>query len=105
MYALGQIDATLDELARRVGISQVSVPFVTTYGPWSFGLKLMRTVNLVHSRADRWTLSEHVLDRLHGGGMNTGVIRRGKAFRERLHEHLRELWEVQAHKAEEVAHA
>ncbi|MBT2989943.1 MAG: hypothetical protein KME65_13395 [Candidatus Thiodiazotropha sp. (ex Ctena orbiculata)] len=90
---LGLIDDVLDVVAASVGLEKVFVPFKGPAGPWSLGLRLMRSADLVRGRFDRWTLAPHVLDRLHSGGMMTGVIRRGKGHRDRLHNALYEQWD------------
>lgn len=89
---LGELDVALDTLAKGAGLQRVHAPYRLAGGVWSLGLRLMRSVELVRARSDRWALSEHVVDRLHSGGLMTDVIRRGKGFRERLHEILTEMW-------------
>jgi hypothetical protein len=90
---LGSIDQVLGAAAASVNLGQVFTPLRRFGGPWSYGLHLFRSVEIVTARHDRWALSPNVLDRLHGGGMMTGVIRRGKSLREGLHHALHALWE------------
>lgn len=92
-YDLGTLDAVFAELAKAVGIRSIVYAFRgTDLGPWSKALRLMRSVELVVGLYDRWSIAPHVLDRLHGGGMMTTVIRRGRQFRERLHSELHLIW-------------
>lgn len=99
---------TLDDVMSRVATS-VSVRPVATLGdpggPWAMSLGLLARVGIAQTRHDRWALSPHALDRLHGGGLMTGVIRRGKGFRERLHEVLEGLWRERAEAAGEARSA
>ncbi len=88
---LGPLDEVMTQVAAALGVRTVGV-LGKAFGPWSMGLALLATVGLAQTRHDRWTLSAHALDRLHGGGLMTGVIRRGKEFRERLHDVLEGLW-------------
>jgi hypothetical protein len=81
------------ELAKAVGIRKIIYAFRgTDLGPWSRALRLMRSAELVVGLYDRWSIAPDVLDRLHGGGMMTTVIRRGRQFRERLHTEMRLMW-------------
>ncbi|MEW8552655.1 MAG: hypothetical protein AB2605_02585 [Candidatus Thiodiazotropha sp.] len=102
---LGLIDDVLSEVAVSVGLEKVFVPFKGPVGPWSLGLRLMRSADLVRGRFDRWTLAPHVLDRLHAGGMMTGVIRRGKGLRDRLHKALHEQWDQHRRSVGELVNA
>lgn len=101
---LGTLDATFDELAKGAGLMRVHTPYRLPGGVWSLGLRLLRSVELVRARADRWALSEHVVDRLHAGGLMTDVIRRGKAFRERLHAILAAAWQQRLAASREASH-
>jgi hypothetical protein len=58
------------------------------------GLALFVSLGLVSLSAskDRWILHADVLDRLHGGGLMSGVLRRGKGVRDRIRSHLQNLW-------------
>ena len=89
---LGKLDTVMAELARSVGLGRVYVPFDSEEGPWSTSLRLMRTVGLIQGRSDRWAMADHVLDRLHAGGLMTRVIRKGQGLRGSLHEGLLDLW-------------
>jgi hypothetical protein len=92
-YDLGTLDLVFGELAKAVGIRSVAYAYRgTDVGPWSRALRIMRSVELVVGLYDRWSISPYVLDRLHGGGMMTAVIRRGHHFRERLHSELHLMW-------------
>lgn len=89
---LGQLDEVLAIVARQNGIEALPVCFAGSRGPWSAALRLMRAAKLVEGRHDRWTLATFALDRFHGGGLMTAVIRRGKELRERQHDALEALW-------------
>lgn len=93
MRDLGELDAVIDRVAGRVGLTTVGA-LGEVRGTWTLGLGLIRQVGLVQQTEERWALSGHVLDRLHGGGLMTGVIRRGKRVRETLHGVLNGLWEA-----------
>lgn len=94
MRDLGGLDAVLDRVARGVGLTTVGA-LGEVRGTWTLGLGLLGQVGLVQQAGERWALSGHVLDRLHGGGLMTGVIRRGKRIRETLHTVLNGLWEAE----------
>jgi len=101
LLELGPLDDVMSRLAASVSLR--SVPTLgDTAGPWAMSLGLLARVGITQTRHDRWTLSTHALDRLHGGGLMTGVIRRGKRFREGLHEVLEGLWRERAEVAQEV---
>ena len=104
---LGILDPVMTPIADHVGLQAVSLPYDVAAGPWSFSLRLLRSVEMVQGRHDRWTIAEHVLDRLHAGGLMTRVIRKGHDFRERLHSGLVELHSkrVANKETEELAHA
>ncbi|OJH38240.1 hypothetical protein [Cystobacter ferrugineus] len=92
-YDLGTLDSVFGELAKSVGIRSIAYAYRgTDLGPWSRALRIMRSAELVVGLYDRWSIAPHVLDRLHGGGMMTTVIRRGRQFRERLHSELHLMW-------------
>jgi len=106
-YDLGTLDSVFAELAKAVGIRKIVYAFRgTDLGPWSRALRLMRSAELVVGLYDRWSIAPHVLDRLHGGGMMTSVIRRGRQFRDRLHSELYLMWTVRHNAARmgEVQH-
>ena len=88
---LGSVDEVMTGVAAALGVETVGV-LGKAAGPWSLGLALLTRVGLAQTRHDRWALSTHALDRLHGGGLMTGVIRRGRDFRERVHDLLEGLW-------------
>jgi len=91
MRRLGTQDDIMTQLAVAVGLRPIAV-LGDAAGPWSMALALLVRVGVAQTRHDRWALSTHVLDRLHGGGLMTGVIRRGREFRERLHAVLEDIW-------------
>jgi hypothetical protein len=91
LLALGALDDVMTLVAVAVGVRPVGVP-APAAGPWSISLALLAHIGIAQARNDRWTLSTHALDRLHGGGLMTGVIRRGRGIRERLHDVLEALW-------------
>ena len=88
---LGPLDRVLTRVTAGLGIETVGL-LGDGDGPWSRGLELLAQVGVAAQVADRWAMSGHVLDRLHGGGLMTGVLRRGKDLRERLHGRLDGLW-------------
>lgn len=92
-YDLGLIDSALSDLARALGLRGVSHAYHGNYvGPWSRALRLLRSAGLVVGLYDRWSIAPHILDRMHGGGMMTAIIRRGRVYRERVHNELFQLW-------------
>jgi hypothetical protein len=92
-YDLGALDLVFDEFAKAIGIRRIVYAYRgADLGPWSRALRIMRSAELVVGLHDRWSIAPHVLDRLHGGGMMTTVIRRGRQFRERLHSELCVMW-------------
>lgn len=92
-YDLGLLDEIFSELARRLCIKQICYPYENELiGPWAFSIKLLRDAGIIVGHYDRWMIAPHVLDRLHGGGLMTSVIRRGRSFRERIHDELSDLW-------------
>jgi hypothetical protein len=92
-HDLGLVDSALSDLARALGLRGVSHAYQgNCVGPWSRALRLLRSAGLIVGLYDRWSIAPHVLDRLHGGGMMTAVIRRGRAYRERLHSELFRVW-------------
>jgi hypothetical protein len=76
-------------------------------GAWSNALSLLRAAGVVVGRHYGWAIDEAVLDRLHGGGLMTGVLRRGRDMRDRIREELRLLWDEANRRARrlEGAHA
>lgn len=93
--ALGALDDVMTPVAVAVGVRPVGM-LGPTAGPWSMSLELLAHIGIAQVRNDRWTLSTHALDRLHGGGLMTGVIRRGRGIRERIHDVLEALWRERA---------
>ena len=91
MLRLGSVDEVLPHLASGLNIREVGL-LGEGPGPWSRALDLLAEVDLVASTGERLAMTPHVLDRLHGGGLMTGVLRRGKDLRERLHGVLDGLW-------------
>jgi hypothetical protein len=95
-FDIGQIDETFSMLGNRLGIKGICFPYLNeTIGPWSFATKLLRDAGVIVGYHDRWTIASHVLDRLHGGGLMTKVIRRGRNFREKIHRDLLNIWDMQ----------
>ncbi|AUB82275.1 hypothetical protein THSYN_15850 [Candidatus Thiodictyon syntrophicum] len=92
---LGALDDAMTPVAVALGVSPVGV-LGPAAGPWSLSLALLAHIGVAQHRHDRWTLSAHALDRLHGGGLMTGVIRRGRGVREHLHDLLEALWRKRA---------
>lgn len=93
LYELGPLDPVLARVSREIGILRVCRPYIEEdAGPWSRSLKLLRSAQIIIARHDRWSIAPDVLDRLHGGGLMTQIIRRGRALRERLHAVLEALW-------------
>ncbi len=91
-FELGHIDDILSIVSRELGLAKVCIPYEgVARGPWSLVLRLLRSIEIVVGRYDRWTLSSNTLDRLHGGGLLTSVIRKGRNFREELHKVLENL--------------
>jgi hypothetical protein len=99
---IGSLDRVMNDLAFNTGLGRVYLPFGCAEGPWSLGLRLMRSVGLIQGRHDRWTLMDHILDRLHTSGMMTGVIRKGQTLREHLHSTLESLWNQRQHEMEKI---
>lgn len=91
MLLLGSVDEVLARLSSALHIREVGL-LGAGHGPWSRALELLAQVDVVSSTGERWAMAPHVLDRLHGGGLMTGVLRRGKDLRERLHGVLDGLW-------------
>jgi hypothetical protein len=93
-YQIGALDEVLTSLAQSAGISGIAYAYkLKTGDPWTRSFKLLRSALIISARHDRWTLAGHVLDRLHGGGLMTNIIRRGHPLREQFHRHLEEWWE------------
>jgi hypothetical protein len=101
---IGPLDTVMTQVAAATGINSVGA-LGDAAGPWSMGLALLAQVGVAQTRHDRWSLSSHALDRLHGGGLMTAVIRRGRTFRERLHDIFEGLWRERNETAREVRHA
>jgi len=101
LLELGTLDDVMNRIAASVSVRPVAT-LGDTAGPWAMSLGLLARVGIVQTRHDRWALSTHALDRLHGGGLMTGVIRRGKGFRERLHHVIEGIWRQRAETAQEV---
>lgn len=94
-YEIGSFDAIVDSIAAVFGITPAGVTFTAeARGFWTMGLDLFASLGLVtlSSSKDRWVLHADVLDRLHGGGLMSGVLRRGKGVRDRIRGHLQNLW-------------
>ncbi len=101
-FNLGLVDEIIDQAAKHVGISQVVMSYKTRWGPWSRGLHLLRTAEIMVGLPDRWALAPHVLDRLHGGGLMSAIIRKGRTFRDKIHEALKTLWKEKLKENERV---
>jgi hypothetical protein len=91
-FDLGSLDEALDQVAHEIGLAAYPPPYISVGGPWSAALRLFRAAKLIKGRSDRWTIEPLVLDRLHGGGLMTKVIRRGMELRESLHQALEAIW-------------
>lgn len=100
LYELGSLDDIMTKIAKSVQVHPVPT-LGDAGGTWAMSLALLARVGVVQTRHDRWTLSTHVLDRLHGGGLMTGVIRRGRTFREHVHNGLEQLWQTRHEAAQE----
>jgi hypothetical protein len=96
-YELGTFDVVVNSIAGVLGIAQAGATF-TGEGEdfWSMGVRLLASLGLVNMSPskDRWILHSDVLDRLHGGGLMTGVLRRGRNVRDRIRGHLQDLWSI-----------
>lgn len=93
-YDLGMIDAVMTPLSRSFGIDRIVHPYALEgCGTWSTAFQLFRQADIISDRYNRWSLAEHILDRLYGGGLMTSVIRKGKEVRETLHIILKEIWD------------
>lgn len=100
-FDLGLLDSTLSELSQYLGINCICYPYENEIsGPWSHALKLLRDSGVVTGYHDRWTLSSPVLDRLHGGGLMTSVIRRGRQYRDNIHDALYTMWKIKQKKTD-----
>lgn len=94
-YDLGPFDLVVNSIASTLGITPAGLTFESdANGFWSAGMTLLHSEGLVilsRSR-DRWMLNIDFLDRLHGGGLMAGVLRRGKDVRDHIRTHLQHLW-------------
>lgn len=104
LLELGTLDKVMNQIATFVDVRPVGV-LGDAAGTWAMSLALLGRLGIVQTRHDRWALTAYSLDRLHGGGLMTGVIRRGRRFRERLHDALEMLWLECANAALEVRNA
>jgi len=95
---LGAVDDIVGRIAHEVGIVGVAEPYRTAAGPWSRALALMNTAGLVDGRPDGWvlTITNYILDRLHGGALMKEVIREGRTIRAKMHGVLTTLWQERA---------
>jgi hypothetical protein len=94
-YEIGTFDDVVDSIAAVLGITPAGITFTGEgRGFWTMGLELLASLGLVNLSAskDRWILHADVLDRLHGGGLMSGVLRKGKGVRDRIRSHLQDLW-------------
>jgi hypothetical protein len=93
-YDLGSVEEVLPHLAEAVGVATVPLPRTEgRRGVWTTALGMLARAGLVVLDRGRWGLAPEVLDRLHGGGLMAGVLRRGQEMRRRIHESMRSLWE------------
>ena len=91
---LGQFDEVFGRVAREIGVVRVASTLRTgSATPWSRALALMSTADLVVGTHDRWTITAHVLDRLHAGVLMKDIIRQGRALREKMHSIFLSLWQ------------
>ena len=94
-YELGSFESVLDSISKGLGIMPAGLTFDGDGdGFWSTAAGLLASLNIVTLSAskDRWILHATYLDRLHGGGLMAGVLRRGKNVRDRIRGHLHHLW-------------
>jgi len=94
-YELGPFESVIDSLAQDLGISPAGLTFGSDGdGFWTTATRLLASLNVVtlSTAKDRWILHANYLDRLHGGGLMAGVLRRGKNVRDRVRAHLHHLW-------------
>jgi hypothetical protein len=92
-YDLGMVDPVIEEVSHSFGIDRIVHPYILgRCGTWSTAFRLLRQAEVISDRYNRWSLAEHILDRLYGGGLMTSVIRRGKEMREALHISLKDIW-------------
>jgi len=101
MLELGLLDEVFIRVFQHLGVHSIYQAY--SADPWSRGLHLLHDAGLVKARHDRWAMAPHVVDRLHGGGMMSGVIRRGRAIRDRFHDAFEGLWSNADHSSLEVA--
>jgi hypothetical protein len=93
-YDLGGLDDVLRMVAEKFGIRGAPLMFGSeNNSAWSNALALLRTAGVIVGKHYGWAIDEAVLDRLHGGGLMTGVLRRGRDMRDRIREELRLLWD------------
>lgn len=93
-YNLGDFGEVMERVAADIGILGVPEPFtIRRHEPWPAALQLMWSAGLVTPKHYGWAIDEEILDRLHGGGLMTGVLRRGQDLRKEVHASLYKLWE------------
>jgi hypothetical protein len=94
VHDLGAFEETLGVVARALGVEAAPLAYGSEgHGPWSAALGLMRGAGVVCRERSRLQLAPEAVDRCHGGGLMSGLLRRGRALRRRLHQALRLLWE------------
>jgi hypothetical protein len=102
-YNLGDFGEVMREVAGDLNIVGVPEPFKGGgCEPWPTALNLLWHAGVVTPRHYGWGLSEEVLDRLHGGGLMKGVLRRGQDMRNAIHNSLRRMWE-EKHRLSQVS--
>jgi hypothetical protein len=108
VHDLGAFEEVVGGLARGLGVEAVPLAYEGEgHGPWSAALWLLRAAGVVCRERGRLQLAPEAVDRFHGGGLMSGLLRRGRGLRRRLHQALRGLWEqanrrAQSREAEHV---
>lgn len=91
-FGLGDAEDVLIGLSKYFGIDSLVLPFIPDAESWKVVLSMMLDGNLLAIKGDRLTMSEALLDRLHGGTLMKNVIRNGKDARDKMHAALLERW-------------
>jgi hypothetical protein len=100
VHDLGAFEDVVGTLARGLGVEAAPLAYAGEgHGPWSAALWLLRAAGVVCKERGRLQLAPEVVDRFHGGGLMSGLLRRGRALRRRLHQALRGLWEEAGRRA------
>jgi hypothetical protein len=94
-YDLGPFDRVIDCIAQQLGIMPAGLTFDSDgQGFWSAAMLRLSGLGMISlsPSGDRYVLRTDFLDRLHGGGLMAGVLRRGKMVRDRIRSRLHDLW-------------